>query len=212
MNPFSDVWAFLQRDTWPVYLLWLMLLCAGAAAAYGWRINPTQRNARTLWLCAARIMLGTMWWQQILWKLPPHYTDQPGVPYTGLIYWMGEMVHHAAIPLQARLVEQVVLPNFQLFALLVFLTEAAVGGSLILGLFTRAGAFLGGLMAVNLWLGLYRSPAEWPWTYFFLILLQFTFAGVRSGRQLGLDALLARSARMGDAARGPVARFVRLMT
>jgi hypothetical protein len=30
-------------------------------------------------------------------------------------------------------------------------------------------------MAINLWLGLYHSRGEWPWTYFFLIVIQLLF-------------------------------------
>ena len=50
--------------------------------------------------------------------------------------------------------------------------EQAVAVSLILGLFTRLGAVLGALMAINLWLGLYNAPGEWPWTYMFLVVLE----------------------------------------
>lgn len=63
--------------------------------------------------------------------------------------------------------------------------------TLILGLFSRSGALVvGTLTAINLWLGLYRSPAEWPWTYFFLVIIQLTLLVPRRGRNLGLDALL----------------------
>jgi uncharacterized membrane protein YphA (DoxX/SURF4 family) len=64
--------------------------------------------------------------------------------------------------------------------------------TLILGLFSRLGALVGTLMAINLWLGLYRSPAEWPWTYFFLIVVQIMLLVQRPGRSLGLDAILLR--------------------
>ena len=47
-------------------------------------------------------------------------------------------------------------------------------------------------MAINLWLGLYRSPAEWPWTYFFLIVVQIMLLVQRPGRSVGLDAILLR--------------------
>ena len=43
---------------------------------------------------------------------------------------------------------------------------------LLPGVFTRLGGVLGVLMALNLWLGLYRAPYEWPWEYFFLIMPQ----------------------------------------
>jgi hypothetical protein len=64
--------------------------------------------------------------------------------------------------------------------------------TLILGFFSRLGALIGTLMAINLWLGLYRSPAEWPWTYFFLIVVQIMLLVQRPGRSLGLDAILLR--------------------
>ena len=31
------------------------------------------------------------------------------------------------------------------------------------------------MMAINLWLGLYNAPGEWPWTYMFLVVLQLIF-------------------------------------
>ena len=54
---------------------------------------------------------------------------------------------------------------------------------------TRLGAALGALMAVNLWLGLYNAPGEWPWTYMFLVVLQLIFLINPPGRSLGIDAL-----------------------
>ena len=212
MNPFSDSWAFLMRGQWHTYVFWLLLLGGLTAAAYNWQRDSAQRTLKSAWICLARILLGCMWWQQTLWKLPPYYTDQPGVPNTGLWYWMGELARHAAFSLQGRLVQEVVLPHFYLFAPLVYVIEVVVAVTLILGVFTRGGAILGGLMAVNLWLGLYRSPAEWPWTYFFLILLQFTFGLLQAGRNLGLDAVLVRSPRLRSEPRSRMAKLIQLLT
>ena len=64
--------------------------------------------------------------------------------------------------------------------------------SLILGVVTRLGAALGALMAINLWLGLYNAPGEWPWTYMFLVVLQLIFLINPPGRSLGVDALAWR--------------------
>src|SRR3954462_6389643 len=88
------------------------------------------------------------------------------------------------------------LPNFYLFALLVYGLEVLTAVSLMLGLFVRLGGVIGALQIVNLWLGLYSAPNEWPWTYFFLIVLQLVFASDHYGRSLGVDALLVtRSSR-----------------
>jgi uncharacterized membrane protein YphA (DoxX/SURF4 family) len=87
-------------------------------------------------------------------------------------------------------VGDLVLPNIGFFGPLVYLIELTIGVSLMLGLCSRAGALLGLLMAVNLWLGLYSAPGEWPWTYMFLIIIQALFAIDPPGRRLGADAVL----------------------
>jgi hypothetical protein len=61
----------------------------------------------------------------------------------------------------------------------------------MLGVFTRLFGVIGALQILNLWLGLYNAPGEWPWTYFFLFLLQLMFAIHCYGRALGIDAILA---------------------
>src|SRR5262249_42743377 len=140
-----------------------------------------------------RLLIGCMWWQQTLWKLPPHYTDHPEQPFgdTGLAYWMKLLGQHAAIPLQADFVNHIVLPNFYLFAPAVYTAELLTGVSLMLGVFVRLFGIIGALQILNLWLGLYSAPNEWPWTYFFLLLLMLIFALHQYGRRLGVDAIIA---------------------
>jgi uncharacterized membrane protein YphA (DoxX/SURF4 family) len=132
-----------------------------------------------------------MWWQQTLWKLPPFYTDHPDQPFgeTGLAYWMKEMGKSAAVPLQADFVNNIVLPHFYLFAPIVYSLEVLTAVSLMLGLFVGLWSFIGALQILNLWLGLYNAQGEWPWTYFFLLVLQLIFSFHHYGRSLGLDAL-----------------------
>src|SRR5271166_1202615 len=120
------------------------------------------------------------------------YTDQPQAPFgtTGLAYWMGLMGKSAAIPLQADFVNNVVLPHFYLFAPMVYALEVLTAISLILGIFVRFWGLFGALQILNLWLGLYNAEGEWPWTYFFLLVVQLIFAVHRYGRSLGLDVLI----------------------
>src|SRR5258707_3842819 len=103
---------------------------------------------------------------------------------------MGLMGKHAAIPLRAGFVNNIVLPHFYLFAPVVFAAEVLTGVPLMLGVFVRLFAIIGALQILNLWLGLYSAPGEWPWTYFFLFLLQLMFAVHCYGRSLGVDAIL----------------------
>jgi uncharacterized membrane protein YphA (DoxX/SURF4 family) len=192
MNPFSDAATFLMRGEWPIYIFWLLLVGAVIAALYNLGVDEKQRTVRHIWMGLARILLGSMWYQQTLWKLPPYYTDLPSVPDSGLKHWMIEMVNSAAFSIQSKLVKDLVLAHFNIFAPIVYGAEVFIAASLILGIVSRLGATLGALMAINLWLGLYRSPMEWPWTYFFLVLLQITFAVLQVGRSLGIDAIMAR--------------------
>jgi uncharacterized membrane protein YphA (DoxX/SURF4 family) len=191
-NPFSDTFHFLLQPGWTTVVFWLLLIASAAIAAFVWRAMPEQRTLAHLGDWGIRLLIGCMWWQQTLWKLPPYYTDHPEEPFgaTGLAYWMGVMGKHAAIPLQADFVNNIVLPNFYLFAPIVYAAELLVALSLILGLFVRLGGIIGALQILNLWLGLYSAPNEWPWTYFFLLMLMLVFALHHYGRSLGLDAII----------------------
>jgi uncharacterized membrane protein YphA (DoxX/SURF4 family) len=100
------------------------------------------------------------------------------------------MGKHAAIPLQAEFVNNIVPPHFYLFAPVVYSLEVLTGVSLMLGMLVRLFGIIGALQILNLWLGLYSAPYEWPWTYFFLMLLQVMFAIHCYGRALGVDALV----------------------
>lgn len=192
MNPFSDAFAFLMRGGWAIYLFWLLLLGGVIAAVWNLVVDAEQRTLKHVWMGLARMLLGCMWYQQTLWKLPPYYTDLPSVPDSGLKHWMLEMVNSAAFSVQSAFVKDIVLAHFNIFAPMVYGIEVFIAASLILGIVTRLGAAIGALMAINLWLGLYRSPMEWPWTYFFLVLLQVTFAVLQAGRSLGIDAFIVR--------------------
>ena len=185
-NPLQDAVQFLTQPGWFTPAFWLVLLASIAIAALVWHRDPSQRRPGNLAVWVLRTLMGTMWWQQSLWKIPPNFD--------GLKYWMQQEVEHAAIALQAELVRDVVLPSLDLFGPLVYLIEASIGVSLLLGLLSRAGAFLGLLMGLNLWLGLYSAPGEWPWTYMFLVMIQVWFMIAPPGRVLGADALLRSDA------------------
>jgi uncharacterized membrane protein YphA (DoxX/SURF4 family) len=183
-NPLGNALAFLVATDklWFTVVFWLLLLASAATAAQAWRTDPAQRSVQHIGYGLLRVIIGIMWWQQSLWKIPPHYD-------WGLIHWMEEMVQHASTQLQSVLVRDLVLPNIAVFGPLVYAIEVAIAVSLILGVLTRLGAALGALMAINLWLGLYNAPGEWPWTYMFLVVLQLIFLINPPGRSLGVDAL-----------------------
>ena len=156
-NPLSDTIAFLFQPLWTTAIFGLLLVASIAIATYAHRTIPEQRSLAHLGDWGFRFIIGAMWWQQSLWKLPPYYTDHPEQPFgdTGLAYWMKLMGQHAAIPLQADFVNNVVLPHFYWFAPLVYGLEVLTAVSLMLGGFVRLFGIIGALQILNLWLGLY---------------------------------------------------------
>ncbi|HVH76865.1 MAG TPA: hypothetical protein VM755_18265 [Stellaceae bacterium] len=203
-NPWTDIYNFLRAPGWPTPAFWVLLAASALVALYAWAAVPEQRRFGHFCNWLFRLAIGSMWWQQTLWKLPPYYTDHPDKPFgaTGLAYWMGLLGKHAAVPAQADFVNHIVLPHFFLFAPAVYALETLTAVSLLLGLFVRLMGLVGALQIINLWLGLYSAPGEWPWTYFFLIVLQLIFALHRYGRSLGLDAVIAARSSAAGGRRG----------
>lgn len=112
-----------------------------------------------------------------------------------------------AARLNGAILQGFIEPNIAWLGWLLWLVEAAVAVSLILGLFSRLGAILALLDSAQLLVGLagIQQPYEWEWTYNLMVLLSLLLIAYPAGRVLGLDALIrarlagARSglARMG---------------
>ena len=192
-DPFSDVLAFLLGNTpdhaslgalrYGFVALFAALLVASALIARAaWRRDPAQRSTANVWTWLFRVLMGSMWFQGAIWKLP--------LPVSGgLQYWTGQMAENAAFPFYAGLVRNLILPNMALFDPLVLVAELGLAVSFMLGVAIRPVAVLGVLYALGLWIGLYRHPAEWPWEYIFIAIVQGQFALCQAGRSLGIDAL-----------------------
>ena len=84
-------------------MFWLLLLASVAIAVMAWRRDPAQRTPRSLGIWGLRVLMGAMWWQQTLWKIPPNFD--------GLKFWMQQEADHAAIAAAGRPGARVVLPN-----------------------------------------------------------------------------------------------------
>src|SRR5882762_10362785 len=160
-NPVSDIIDFLLQTAWTTAVFWLLVLASIAIAVYAFRTMPGQRSLKHVSNWGFRFLIGCMWWQQSLWKLPPFYTTTPSSRLaTPAFYWIGVMGKSAAVPWQADFVNNIVLPHFYLFAPIVYGLEVLTAVSLLLGLFVRLWGMIGALQIINLWLGLYSAPAS----------------------------------------------------
>jgi hypothetical protein len=196
-NPITDVWQFLIGTTgdhlrlgnWRYLVLalfWALLLAGIAVALRNWQEDSEQRSARHLGIWLVRVLIGCMWFQGMLWKLPLPVSD-------GLQYWTEQESTNAAFEFHRTFLKDVVLPNMSIFGPIVFVAELAFAASMMLGLAVRLVGALAIAYVLQLWLGLYGNPAEWPWTYMFLAMLMFLFALEGAGRSLGFDAWLRRN-------------------
>jgi uncharacterized membrane protein YphA (DoxX/SURF4 family) len=200
-NPFYDAWLFLTGGPdYPneigalkyvlVALYWALLVGSCLIAASNWRDDPTQRDPAHVatWIC--RLLIGTMWFQGCLWKLP--------LPVSGgFEYWTQQLEKYAAFAPHRWLVTHVFLPNLAIINPLVFLAEISFAISLMLGIGVRFFATVAALFSLHLWLGLYLHPGEWPWEYVFIVVIHVLFVAYAAGRSLGADALLRRGRYQG---------------
>ena len=216
-NPFTDIWKFLTGSTsdylalgaWRYLLVVLFLALIAASifiAARNWREDPAQRTGTHLGTWFVRVLVGCMWFEAMLWKLPLPVGD-------GLRYWTEQMGKRAAFELHRELVTGFLLPNLHLLGPLVFLAELTFAVSLMLGLGVRLAAVLAILFVLHLWLGIYLpgDPAEWSWSYIFLAIVMFLFALHAAGRSLGLDAWLRRHVASVREGRGIVGKFLNVV-
>ena len=196
-DPFNDSLQFLIGNTpdheaigWAKYILVVayaaLMVASVVIAARDWSQDPAQRTGRNVTIWLFRLLIGTMWFQGSLWKLP--------LPVSGgFQYWAGQLVEGSFLPAYAAFAKDVLLPNVAILDPLVWIAETSIAIMLMLGVAVRLAGLGGVLLALNLWVGLYRIDAEWPWNYLFLAMVHAFFMLDHAGRSLGADALLARA-------------------
>ena len=67
-NPFTDAIDALADTGFPKPVFWFLLLGCAIVATLVWRRDLSQRTIQDFGRCLLRVMVGTMWWQQSLWK------------------------------------------------------------------------------------------------------------------------------------------------
>jgi hypothetical protein len=211
-NPFYDAWLFLIGRTsdhensgvgWLLTLLFLALLAGSIwIARKNWQQDAAQRTREHLATWFMRVMIGAMWYQGSLWKLP--------LPVSGGFKgWTQALSDNAAFDFHKWIAKNIFVPLLPIINPLVYLTELSLAVAFILGFLVRPMGVIGMLFVAQLWLGLYLHPGEWPWLYIFLIFVQGFFVLNDAGKSLGLDALLTIAPVGPFAGGGLIARLYR---
>jgi uncharacterized membrane protein YphA (DoxX/SURF4 family) len=211
VNPFYDTWLFIIGEdgyytdlgSWGyllVAIFWALVIASIFLAYRNWQADPAQRTLAHFGTWLARFLIGAMWFEGCLWKLP--------IPSGGFKYWLEQEGKYAAWGFYQDFVTSVLLPGFTIMDIIAFLAEIGMAVSFMLGFGMRAVALFGMIYTAQLYIGLYRDPPEWPWEYVFIIIISWMFFIYAAGRSLGLDALLRRETSLakGD---GIIARLYR---
>lgn len=143
------------------------------------------RAARTV-LAGLRIGLGLLWLQGAGWKNPATFGRDSGFFYD---FVAGAVENEVFAPF-AWLIDNVVLPNFTLFAWAVFVTEVLLATFLLLGLATRLWALVGAAQSMVILLSVANTPDEWGWSYWLMIAAHLAVFATAAGRCAGLDGVL----------------------
>jgi len=141
--------------------------------AAGARAGP--RRQVEVWRSLFRIGVGVYW----LYFASQKWPEPLGFGPTHGIGWMQPLMARAAevspVPVLHELLTQLVLPNWQYFALLQAAGETLAGVLLILGIATRPAALLATLLALNLSLTVAFTVADIGvrWLYYLPVLASF---------------------------------------
>ena len=141
-----------------------------------------------------------LYWVLLIGSLAIAYTN-----------WRMDAVKYSSFHAHSAIM-QVFLDHIALVQPLVFLLETALAVSLMLGFMVRLAGVVGVLFILNLLIGLYNDPTEWPWTYVGIICAHGMFAVSQAGRSLGIDNLLAKRLIPGLPYDGAVARAISVAT
>ena len=139
-NPFYDAWMFLTGRTdehaasgigWLLTGLFIALLLASIwIARKNWQQDPAQRTMGHLATWFMRVMIGAMWFQGSIWKLP--------LPVSGgfraAIAPIGE---YAAFEVHRWIAKNIFMSVLPVLGPLVYLTELSLAVTFILGFLVR---------------------------------------------------------------------------
>ncbi|HVT39670.1 MAG TPA: DoxX family protein [Gemmatimonadaceae bacterium] len=146
-------------------------------------MRPQLSARHTAAFAVARVALGLYWLYEQHWKLPPDFGLHNS---RGLMFAFRQSIQYPTFDLYRAFLQDVVVPHFHLFGWLLGFTEVAIGASLVLGAFTRAGALLGVLQAVNLVVAQGRTP-EGPWIYVAILVTNLFVLLTPSNGRFSLD-------------------------
>src|SRR5215470_1917542 len=104
--------------------------------------HPVLVGERSLFLLAlVRLLTGWLWFQQLFWKMPPDFS--------GLHRYVVQESTSTFLPGYSWIIQHLFLTHFVLLGAFTWGAELAVGLLLLFGVFSRLGALLSTILAVQ---------------------------------------------------------------
>lgn len=144
------------------------------------------------WLALLRVYTGAFW---LMHGIPKFTQSETFMPPNGLVVnFLNTAIQNTSGPYHAFL-QNAVLPNINVFAELVRVGEVVAGALLFLGLFTRLGATVGVLLALNYLSakGGFAHLSMWSSLDSAAFALSLISLVLPTGRVLGIDQFLGRT-------------------
>lgn len=119
------------------------------------------------------------------WRVFQANTDNSGGPEIFLNLTFVRQIN-------GTIVEDIIMPNIELFGWLIWLAELSIVILVGFGLFSRLGGFIALGVGLQLTVGLagIPRPFEWEWVYLNIVFLALAVIATAPGRFFGIDAFL----------------------
>ncbi|MEE9242573.1 MAG: hypothetical protein V3U55_00730 [Mycobacterium sp.] len=151
-------------------------------------LTPVSPQAKSglIALTGLRLLVGLLWLENVVWKVPPDFGEQTG---RGLFFWTRLAVDYPVFMPFSSAVEHIVLPNFTLFGWGVLVAESALAIMLLTGTAVRLAALLGIAQSIAIGLSVAEAPHEWPWAYAMMIGIHAVLLFAPAAQYAAVDAL-----------------------
>lgn len=133
-------------------------------------------------LVVTRLVNGANWFWGARTKPPPHWGWFEG--------WIAKEIQYAEIAPYKWFLQNIVQPNIDFFGWMGFITEVALTICLVLGILVGITGILAALWALNIAIGSYPIPGEFPYYLMFSVLVPLILAATRAGQWYGMDKRL----------------------
>jgi thiosulfate dehydrogenase (quinone) large subunit len=124
-------------------------------------------------LVGLQALFGLLWLEGSMWKIMDN--GKFLLNNDGLRYWASKGVEYPVLDIYKTILEKFILPNIEIFLILVFIAEFTTGLLFLLGKYVRLASMLAFGQTIAITLSVLNAPNEWKWSYFMMMMFSLLF-------------------------------------